>query len=74
MTLLSTENGANVQQKSKPEKSNKEVIPYGKILGDPVVWVVLLTYWSDEVGFEMLGQFGPIYLNRVRELCRVNGA
>lgn len=51
---------------SSDQKRRTELsVPYRTILRDYVVWVVLMTYWSDEIGFEMLGQFGPIYLNRV---------
>nr|CAD2206201.1 unnamed protein product [Meloidogyne enterolobii] len=50
---------------TEEETSKNLAIPYKKIIGDCVVWLVLLTYWSDEIGFEMLGQFGPTYLNRV---------
>uniref|UniRef100_A0A915LJP4 Uncharacterized protein n=1 Tax=Meloidogyne javanica TaxID=6303 RepID=A0A915LJP4_MELJA len=50
---------------TEEETSKNQSIPYKSIIGDCVVWLVLLTYWSDEIGFEMLGQFGPTYLNRV---------
>uniref|UniRef100_A0A1I8AX10 MFS domain-containing protein n=1 Tax=Meloidogyne hapla TaxID=6305 RepID=A0A1I8AX10_MELHA len=50
---------------TEEETSRSQPIPYKAILSDCVVWLVLLTYWSDEIGFEMLGQFGPTYLNRV---------
>lgn len=48
-------------------KKGHQPVPYWAILSDVVVWVVLLTYWSDEIGFEILGQFGPTYLNRVND-------
>ncbi|KAF7640463.1 hypothetical protein Mgra_00000284 [Meloidogyne graminicola] len=50
---------------TEEETIKKENIPYKDILTDCIVWLVLFTYLSDEIGFEMLGQFGPTYLNRV---------
>jgi len=49
------------------QKKGHQHVPYLAILSDVIVWLVLLTYWSDEIGFEILGQFGPTYLNRVSE-------
>lgn len=49
----------------KHQQQQQQIVPYRHILHDCVVWLVLLTYWSDEIGYELLGQFGPTYLNRV---------
>lgn len=64
-TQMSEELAALSLEEIAVDKNQQQQIPYKQILGDLVVWLVLLTYWSDEIGFELLGQFGPTYLNRV---------
>ena len=56
---------------TEEETSRTQPVPYKVILADCIVWLVLFTYWSDEIGFEMLGQFGPTYLNRVRVFVKI---
>ncbi|KAI1693876.1 major facilitator superfamily domain-containing protein [Ditylenchus destructor] len=42
----------------------KENVPYRSIFTDPVVWIVWLAFFSDELGYQIFQQYGPIFLNK----------
>lgn len=50
---------------TKEGKKHTLNVPYRQMLTDPIMWIVLFTFWSDELGFLIFTQYGPIYLNRV---------
>lgn len=40
-------------------------VPYRAILSDWAVWLLLIAFFSDELGFQIYTQLGPYYLNKV---------
>ena len=57
----------NTQQANSKKKRRKQLpVPYRQILTDPIMWIVLFTFWSDELGFLIFSQYGPIYLNKAK--------
>ena len=46
-------------------KKTIEKVPYGKILCDVPVWGILISCLGGSFGFQVMGQFGPTFLNKV---------
>ncbi|KAE9548699.1 hypothetical protein FO519_008097 [Halicephalobus sp. NKZ332] len=46
-------------------KKTVQKVPYGRILKDISVWGVFISCFGGSFGFQLMGQFGPTFLNKV---------